>query len=223
MDEEIERLVVSVRADTGGFARDVAAMRGSLEGGLGDGAARAGRTIETSLVRAAETGRLGFDNLRKTALAALGDIASAALRSGIDSVLGGGGRSAGGSLGSLLAGLLGAPGRATGGPVAPGRAYTVGERGPELFVPTASGRIETGGGGSGAAREVRVAIAGSDGTTVTLRTAPVFDVAAGALVEVIEGCDKSIGTCSARFGNAANFRGEPYLPGIDLLARYPGG
>ena len=141
MDEEIERLVVSVRADTGGFARDVAAMRGSLEGGLGDGAARAGRTIETSLVRAAETGRLGFDNLRKTALAALGDIASAALRSGIDSVLGGGGRSAGGSLGSLLAGLLGAPGRATGGPVSPGRAYTVGERGPELFVPTASGRI----------------------------------------------------------------------------------
>ncbi|MBS0285228.1 MAG: hypothetical protein JSS15_12490 [Proteobacteria bacterium] len=28
---------------------------------------------------------------------------------------------------------------------------------------------------------------------------------------------------SATVGNAANFRGEPYLPGIDLLTRYPGG
>ena len=27
-------------------------------------------------------------------------------------------------------------------------------------------------------------------------------------------------TCSARFGNAVNFRGEPFLPGNDLLARY---
>lgn len=157
MDEEIDRLVVSVRADTAGFARDVAAMRGGLEGSLGDGAMRAGRSIENSLIRAAETGKLSFDSLKKTALAALGDIASAALRAGIDSLIGGGGgRSAGGGLGSLLAGLLGAPGRATGGPVAPGRAYMVGERGPELFVPTASGRVETGGAGGG--REVRVAI-----------------------------------------------------------------
>jgi hypothetical protein len=43
------------------------------------------------------------------------------------------------------------------------------------------------------------------------------------LVEVSEGCDKSIATCAGRFGNAANFRGEPYLPGVDLLTRYPGG
>ena len=32
MDEQIERMVVSVRADTASFARDVAAMRGELEG-----------------------------------------------------------------------------------------------------------------------------------------------------------------------------------------------
>ena len=30
MDDEIERLVIGVRADTGGFARDVAAMRATL-------------------------------------------------------------------------------------------------------------------------------------------------------------------------------------------------
>ena len=42
MDEEIERLVVSVRADTSAFARDVASMRGELEGPLVAGAGRAG-------------------------------------------------------------------------------------------------------------------------------------------------------------------------------------
>ncbi|EDL49049.1 DUF2163 domain-containing protein [Erythrobacter sp. SD-21] len=36
-----------------------------------------------------------------------------------------------------------------------------------------------------------------------------------------EGCDHTIATCAARFGNAINFRGEPDLPGNDLLTRYP--
>ena len=66
------------------------------------------------------------------------------------------------------------------------------------------------------------AVAASAGASVTLRAAPAFAAAAGALVELIEGCDKSLATCAARFGNAANFRGEPYLPGMDLLTRYPG-
>jgi uncharacterized phage protein (TIGR02218 family) len=64
-------------------------------------------------------------------------------------------------------------------------------------------------------------VARSEGAEVTLRRAPRFE-GAGALVELIEGCDKSLATCAGRFGNAANFRGEPYLPGIDLLTRYPG-
>jgi uncharacterized phage protein (TIGR02218 family) len=38
--------------------------------------------------------------------------------------------------------------------------------------------------------------------------------------ELREGCDHTVATCAARFGNAANFRGEPFLPGNDLLARY---
>jgi uncharacterized phage protein (TIGR02218 family) len=63
----------------------------------------------------------------------------------------------------------------------------------------------------------------SAGAWVTLRGPPAFAVQPGALVEVVEGCDKSLATCAARFGNAANFRGEPHLPGIDLLTRYPGG
>lgn len=36
-----------------------------------------------------------------------------------------------------------------------------------------------------------------------------------------EGCDHTVATCQSRFGNAANFQGEPFLPGNDLLTRYP--
>ncbi len=45
--------------------------------------------------------------------------------------------------------------------------------------------------------------------------------AAGMRVWLRQGCDRTIATCAGRFGNAANFRGEPYLPGNDLLAQYP--
>ncbi|MBN8816271.1 MAG: tail tape measure protein [Sphingomonas sp.] len=152
MDEEIERLVIAVRADTAGFARDVAAMRGELDGPLAAGAERAGRAIEGTLLRAVRTGKLGFEDLKATILSVTGAIAASALRGGVQAIGGG----SGGGLGSLLVGLLaGSPGRATGGPVSPGRPYRVGERGPELFVPTASGRVEAS---DGASREVRVAI-----------------------------------------------------------------
>ncbi len=65
-------------------------------------------------------------------------------------------------------------------------------------------------------------IAMSSGASVTLRGVPVVAVAPGTLVELREGCDRTIATCAGRFGNAVNFRGEPYLPGMDLLTRYPG-
>ncbi|MFS0772824.1 tail tape measure protein [Sphingomonas sp. 1P08PE] len=156
MDDEFDQRLVEVRADTAGFVRDVAAMRAALDDGLGQGAARAGRAIEGSLLAAVRSGKLGFDELRGVALRTLDAIAAAGLRSGLNALGGGGGGLAGG-LGGLLAGLLGAPGRATGGPVVANRPYMVGERGPELFVPAATGRIEPVAGGGGV-REVRVAI-----------------------------------------------------------------
>jgi uncharacterized phage protein (TIGR02218 family) len=45
-------------------------------------------------------------------------------------------------------------------------------------------------------------------------------LAAGTRVLLREGCDKRFATCRDRFGNAANFRGEPHVPGADLLIRY---
>jgi len=160
-EEEIERLIVSVRADTRAFARDVEEMRSGLEGPLGAGAERAGRSIENALLRSVRTGKFGFEDLKRMALGVLDEIARAALREGIDSVTGGKGIA--GVLIELLGGIGGAPGRATGGPVSPGRPYWVGERGPELFVPTSAGSVAVPGTGGG--REVRVAItvnAGAD-------------------------------------------------------------
>lgn len=164
MDEEIERLTISVRADTQAFARDVNDLRGSLEGPLQAGVDRAGRGIETALLRAVRSGKLGFEDLRTVALSVLAEISAAAVKGGIQSLLGDGSGGGGGGGSSTANGILtvltslfsGAPGRATGGPVSPGRAYMVGERGPELFVPTGAGRVEASGGGG--VREVRVAI-----------------------------------------------------------------
>ena len=157
MDEEIERLVVSVRADTAGFARDVASMRGQLEGPLVAGAGRAGRMIDNALARAVTTGKFGFDDLKKVALSAMNEIAQASLR-GLFGSMGGSGAGSGliKGLSGLVSSLLGSPGRATGGPVSAGRSYVVGERGPELFVPSSGGRIEHIAGGGG--RDVRVGI-----------------------------------------------------------------
>lgn len=178
MDEEIETLVVSVRADTQAFARDVAAMRDGMEGPLAAGAERAGQRIEAGLLRAVKTGKFGFEDLRRIAMSVLDEIAASALRSAVGSLggsLGGGGGSGLIGLGaSLLGSVLGLPGRATGGPVAPGRAYLVGERGPEVFVPTSSGQVVPGGG---AGRDVRVSIAvrgeggGDDGPRLLARSA----------------------------------------------------
>jgi len=152
MGDDVDEMMVTVRADAGAFRRDIAALRGELEGSLGAGADAAGRAIERALSRAIVSGKLGFEDLKRLALSVMADIARAAISNGIGAATGGG--SGGGGSGDLLSlgtsiamALFGAPGRATGGPVSAGRAYRVGERGPELFVPTASGRIEAAGAG----------------------------------------------------------------------------
>lgn len=66
------------------------------------------------------------------------------------------------------------------------------------------------------------AILAVGGNMVRVRDLPRRPLDAGCSVELREGCDKRFATCVSRFGNAANFRGEPHLPGNDLLTRYPG-
>ncbi|MFA5990262.1 MAG: tail tape measure protein [Sphingomonas sp.] len=190
MDEEIDRLVVSVRADTRGFARDIAEIRASLDGPLAGAAAAAGRGIENALLGAVRTGKFSFDDLRKTALSVLSEIASTAIRTGFDVLAGGDGSGGGGGLGGLLSRLFGgAPGRATGGPVSPGRAYVVGERGPELFVPTTSGQIATTAPGGG--RDVRVAISinanGGEGARALAQSSRQVARAVKAAIDGVQG------------------------------------
>ncbi|MCB5425231.1 tail tape measure protein [Altererythrobacter sp. CC-YST694] len=176
MDDEIESLLVEVRANTQGFAQDMEAMRSSLDGTLVGGFERAGSVLETGLTSAIRRGGLGFDDLKRVALRTMDEIAAQAVQSGLGSILGtggGGGGGGGGLTGSLVGALFGLPGRATGGPVSPGSAYVVGERGPELFVPTSAGRVEAQPGGS--PRDVRVAIRltiprGSDSPTALRRS-----------------------------------------------------
>lgn len=157
MDDDIDQLLVDVRASTSGFEADIARMRGAFDTTLLDGFAQAGGVLERSLLSAIRRGSLGFDDLRRIALQALDQIAAQALNMGLDSIFGGLGGGGGGLLGGVLGAVFGLPGRATGGPVSPGRGYLVGERGPELFVPTSAGRVEPSLAAA-APRDVRVAI-----------------------------------------------------------------
>lgn len=160
MDDEIETLMIDVRANTTGLRAELDGLRGTLDSALGAAGEEAGARLERGLLGAIRRGSLGFDELKRVALGTTDEIAASAVQRGIGAMLGGGaGGSGQGGMTGLLAGvagaLLGLPGRATGGPVAPGRPYWVGERGPEVFVPTAAGRIEPV---ATAPREVRVSI-----------------------------------------------------------------
>lgn len=75
---------------------------------------------------------------------------------------------------------------------------------------------------SGANCGLTSVILSAEGVAVELRDLPRGAIESGCIVELREGCDKRFETCVTRFANAENFRGEPYLPGNDLLTRYPG-
>ncbi len=70
----------------------------------------------------------------------------------------------------------------------------------------------------GPAAGLERAIDGSSGNAITLR-ASVPGLSVGAQIELREGCDKRFATCRDRFGNIANFRGEPHVPGNDAMLR----
>jgi uncharacterized phage protein (TIGR02218 family) len=75
---------------------------------------------------------------------------------------------------------------------------------------------------SGANCGLTTTILSVSGATLQVRDLPRVAIEPGSKVELREGCDKRFETCVTRFANAVNFRGEPHLPGTDLLTRYPG-
>lgn len=54
---------------------------------------------------------------------------------------------------------------------------------------------------------------------VELFAPPPFDVAVGHEFDIRPGCDKRLATCINRFDNVVNFRGEPFIPGLDFVLR----
>jgi len=60
-----------------------------------------------------------------------------------------------------------------------------------------------------------------DGVAIlTLLEAPVRAIAGTDTFTIRAGCDKRIATCGTKFGNVANFRGFPNIPGQDAVLRY---
>ncbi|MBD59625.1 MAG: tail tape measure protein [Citromicrobium sp.] len=155
--DDLEPLLIDVRASTQGFAEDIARMRKDLDGELVGGFVRAGDVLERSLLSAIRRGSLGFEDLQAAASRAIDRIAAQALKLGLGQLFGSN-TPLSGILGTVLGGALGLPGRATGGPVSAQRGYLVGERGPELFVPPGDGRIVPIAQGSGGAKRVDVSI-----------------------------------------------------------------
>lgn len=154
MAEELDTLVLKIRADTAGLANDAAEMKAMFSQSA---ESMAGALSET-LARLIAQGKLGLDDWKKLLREILTEIAKIGTEM-IFAVPGGGGGA--GNWGAVLAQAMtafSASGRATGGPVTQGRAYVVGERGPEIFVPERAGRIETLNGASGSGRPVNITI-----------------------------------------------------------------
>lgn len=60
------------------------------------------------------------------------------------------------------------------------------------------------------------------GGSFTLVLPLPFALQIGDSYSVSKGCDKSMGICAGRFGNIANFRGEPLVPGLDRMLETAG-
>ena len=86
--DPVDAMLIDVRANTRGFAEDVARMRQDLDGELVAGFSRAGEALERSLLRAIRRGSLGFEDLQASASKAIDRIASQALKLGIGQIFG---------------------------------------------------------------------------------------------------------------------------------------
>jgi uncharacterized phage protein (TIGR02218 family) len=79
----------------------------------------------------------------------------------------------------------------------------------------------TSGANAGRAMEVKRHAVAAGAVSIELWQAMSEAVAPGDAFAVTPGCDKQFATCKAKFANAANFRGFPYMPGNDVVLSYP--
>jgi uncharacterized phage protein (TIGR02218 family) len=76
----------------------------------------------------------------------------------------------------------------------------------------------TSGQNNGLSAEVKE----SRGSEIILALPMPYPITAGDSYTLQQGCDKTIGTCSNRYNNAINFRGEPHVPGLDKMLETAG-
>ena len=95
-------------------------------------------------------------------------------------------------------------------------AVTVEQGDYELF---AMGRVRWISGSSCGLDQTIIAV---EGAKLLLQGGSEMRVEAGDRALLSEGCDGRRATCSERFGNILNFRGEPDMPGSEILMRFPG-
>jgi uncharacterized phage protein (TIGR02218 family) len=76
-----------------------------------------------------------------------------------------------------------------------------------------------GGANAGFTTEVKLHRASAGEAEFALWQGAPSPITVGDGFTVTFGCDKSFATCRDRFGNAANFRGFPHMPGNDALIR----
>lgn len=73
---------------------------------------------------------------------------------------------------------------------------------------------------TGESTGVRMEARSSLDNTLSLLLPFPLPVAVGDRLKLVAGCDRELPTCKNRFGNVANFRGEPWIP--DVAALKPG-
>jgi uncharacterized phage protein (TIGR02218 family) len=83
----------------------------------------------------------------------------------------------------------------------------------------AMGRLRWISGANCGAEQI---ILSTDGDKLLLQDVPEFPIKTGDRAIAHQGCDGRRTTCAERFGNILNFRGEPDLPGSEILMRFPG-
>jgi uncharacterized phage protein (TIGR02218 family) len=77
----------------------------------------------------------------------------------------------------------------------------------------------TSGNNDGLSMEVKTYTAATD--EFVLFDSMPYEIEIGDTYSVYAGCDKLHTTCRDTFNNIVNFRGEPYIPGMDEALRYP--
>jgi uncharacterized phage protein (TIGR02218 family) len=82
---------------------------------------------------------------------------------------------------------------------------------------TGGKHVWTSGANDGRAMEVKR----HAGAAIELWQSMSEAVGVGDSFTITAGCDKQFATCKAKFANAINFRGFPYMPGNDAVLSYP--